>query len=94
MKYLCLIILVLGLFTGCSDDPTNPDTTCPYVTIVYPNDGDAFFEGSFISVTAEATDNAAIDSVQFYLIQNCCVQLVIQTINITGTLLIISELIL
>ncbi|MDP8210117.1 MAG: Ig-like domain-containing protein [Candidatus Stygibacter australis] len=67
MKYLCLIILVLGLFTGCSDDPTNPDTTCPYVTIVYPNDGDAFFEGSFISVTAEATDNAAIDSVQFYL---------------------------
>ena len=53
--------------SGCSDNPTEIDTTYPEVTITYPFEGDTFSAGSIVTITAEVSDNKAIEKVEFYL---------------------------
>ncbi|MDP8211483.1 MAG: Ig-like domain-containing protein [Candidatus Stygibacter australis] len=67
MKKLIYFFVIIIIMFGCSDDPTDTDATCPEVTITYPFEGDTFSTGSIVSITAEASDNKAIEKVEFYL---------------------------
>ena len=43
-----------------------PDTAAPIVAIAYPQDGDVFEPGSSFTITVEASDDVAVDSVQLF----------------------------
>jgi len=63
MKRLLLIPLLLILFTTC-EEPTQPDTTPPTVTIT------SAFTGSvseIVTITVMVTDNAGIDKVELWV---------------------------
>jgi hypothetical protein len=64
---LSIVLLVAG-FTGCAKDTaTEPDTQAPVVSITFPATGVTLVSDSTYILTAAATDDKGVASVDFYV---------------------------
>jgi Leucine-rich repeat (LRR) protein len=63
-KTLLLIIPLFFLFVGC-EEPTEPDTTPPSVTITSPQSGSTVSE--VVSITCMSSDNEGVEKVELWV---------------------------
>jgi sulfatase modifying factor 1 len=62
------IVLILFLHSGCTkDNPTSTDTHAPTVSILFPVNGSEINADTTYTVSADASDNIGVSSVDFYI---------------------------
>lgn len=66
---LFVFVLVGVAFWSCSDSTSEPqdDSTAPAVSISSPSNYDEFFEGTAVSIKADATDNISVSKIEFII---------------------------
>lgn len=66
--FAIIIVSILPIIISCSDDSTEPnDFTLPEIKLTYPTNNSVLPQAQEILITAEATDNKAVQKVIFYI---------------------------
>ena len=63
--YLLTTLSLLALIIYCCEEPTEPDTTPPTVTITFPQDGATVSE--IVTITCVSTDNKGVEKVELWV---------------------------
>lgn len=64
---IAVVLCILVLFLGCSNDSTSSDNESPTLMITNPVDTDVIEMGTIVNIIVEADDNEAVDNVTFFI---------------------------